>query len=455
MKLDNFPSTYYTSLRECEDRRVSIESQFNEYGVTNLTAFVVDRFSECKEQYKYSGKYLHSLDDGGIGAVISHLSNIKDWYTNTTEEYAFFCEDDISLETVQYWSFTWSEFINSLPLDWDCVQLLRINNWNSGHEEDHELKLRVRNWNDWGATYLIKRSYAKKIVESYCPNDEFTLDIRGADIQPIIENILYFGMGKVYTLPLFVENVSFKTTFQREYVLNGITAYDVLNGLKNDHLISYTYQSNLWKECGLTTPIKDIIPQTHNLSVSKKSKPRVFVVDDFYDDPYSVRDFALQQNYYDQTQNIGGFIGRRTREQFLFPELREAFENIIGRKITKWGEYSMNGRFQNCYAGEPLVYHCDDQTLAGMLYLTPNAPFETGTTMYAHKRTRIRHSSHPDIMNTFNETILDRTPYEPVDVIGNVFNRLVIFDAGCIHAASEYFGSNIHNCRLWQMFFFD
>jgi hypothetical protein len=59
-------------------------------------------------------------------------------------------------------------------------------------------------------------------------------------------------------------------------------------------------------------------------------------------------------------------------------------------------------------------------------------------------------------MQAFNQkTFLDRTPYDTVDTFGNIFNRLVIFDGGCIHAANEYFGSDIHDCRLWHMFFFD
>lgn len=50
---------------------------------------------------------------------------------------------------------------------------------------------------------------------------------------------------------------------------------------------------------------------------------------------------------------------------------------------------------------------------------------------------------------------LDGTSFEPVDVVGNVYNRLVIFDASCIHSASQYFGTVKENARLWQMFFFD
>lgn len=180
----------------------------------------------------------------------------------------------------------------------------------------------------------------------------------------------------------------------------------------------------------------------------------IWVADNFYKNPDEVRDYALTREF--EEGGLGrGYIGRRTPKQYLFPGLKEAFEEIMGKKITRWEEYGMNGRFQSCWAGEPLVYHCDSQKYAGMLYLTPDAPFETGTAMYAHRATRVRHNSHPDIMKCFHGNNLDRTHYQAVDVVGNVYNRLVIFDAGMLHAATEYFGYTLENSRLWQMFFFD
>jgi hypothetical protein len=117
----------------------------------------------------------------------------------------------------------------------------------------------------------------------------------------------------------------------------------------------------------------------------------------------------------------------------------------------------MNGRFQTAIAGHPLVYHCDLQAWAGMLYLTPNAPYSSGTSTWTRKDTDIRHISQPEIHSCFHPESrnFDRTIFEPVDVFGNVYNRLVIFNAGYLHSASEYFGFNDQNGRLWQMFFFD
>lgn len=198
-------------------------------------------------------------------------------------------------------------------------------------------------------------------------------------------------------------------------------------------------------------------------AINVKTKNTLWIVDNFYTMPNKVRDFALQQEYVEG--GFGrGFIGRRTIKSYLFDGLKEKFEEIIGRPITGWTaednseKYGMNGRFQIAWAGEPLVYHCDNQRWGGMLYLTPNAPYQCGTTLYAHKHTRARTYYDAGWDTAWNHpggSHLDRTPWEPVDVAGNVYNRLVVFDASTIHSASEYFGNSKENARLWQMFFFD
>lgn len=188
---------------------------------------------------------------------------------------------------------------------------------------------------------------------------------------------------------------------------------------------------------------------------SFQDSKRAIIVDNFYYNPDAVRAFAMAQSYEPNSPD-NPYVGRRTYSQFLFPGIRESFEELLGQKITRWEEYGMNGRFQHNVAGDRLVYHCDAQHWAAMIYLTPNAPPQCGTSTYMHRETRIHHNSHPNIMSAFNQkTFLDRTPYDRVDTFGNIYNRLVIFDGGCIHAANEYFGSSIDDARLWHMFFFD
>jgi hypothetical protein len=184
------------------------------------------------------------------------------------------------------------------------------------------------------------------------------------------------------------------------------------------------------------------------------SNNKVWVVENFYNNPDSIREHALAVPYIEG--GLGrGFLGRRSQNQYLWPGLKERFETIMGTTIHAWESHGMNGRFQMCYAGEPVVYHCDEQRWAGMIYLTPNAPFQTGTNLLAHKETRVRSYWEPDFHKVFNHNHLDGTPFEDVDKMGNVYNRLVIFDASSIHCAGGYFGTKPENTRLWQMFFFD
>lgn len=189
----------------------------------------------------------------------------------------------------------------------------------------------------------------------------------------------------------------------------------------------------------------------NNSLVNEIYTKKIWVVENFYDDPYAVRDYALRQNYENESE---WYKGRRTFEQHFVPGTRKAFQNIMGHEITKWDSYDMCGRFQYCTPKDSLVYHHDLQNWAAMIYLTPNAPYQCGTSFYAHE-SGIRHASDPNIDEAFTGGFFDSTKFRQVDVIGNIFNRLIIFDSKQIHAASEYFGQTIEDSRLFHIFFFD
>jgi len=204
------------------------------------------------------------------------------------------------------------------------------------------------------------------------------------------------------------------------------------------------------------------IVKSDQASYNTKDK-RFFVVDNFYQDPHAIRDLALNQPFFPGE----GAVGSRTRKQFLFEGLKESFEEVLQEKIqdhtpegTGWYDVGINGRFQSCPAGTPSVFHCDSQKWAAVIYLTPDAPPEGGTSFYRHKATKVHHNSQIDWSlkdedNVFNQkTFLDPSPYEQVDTVGNIFNRLVIFDGGLIHSGINYFGWDLHTSRLFHIFFF-
>jgi hypothetical protein len=205
------------------------------------------------------------------------------------------------------------------------------------------------------------------------------------------------------------------------------------------------------------------IIETNQFIINPQSDNRLFVVDNFYEDPIAVREFALSQTYFPGE----GAVGHRTRKQFLFTGIKEKFEKIMNISIPDhtesgfgWKDIGINGRFQYCEAGTSLVYHCDAQRWAAMIFLCPDAPPSAGTSFFRHKETKIYHNnqikSDIDLHKVFNQhTFLDPSPYEKIDNVANIFNRLVIFDGGLIHSASEYFGWNIYTSRLFHIFFFD
>ena len=366
--------------------------------------------------------------------VITENSAIKS-FTNTSVEIGV---GDVIYKNVgtQIRSISFIDLLKKYNLSW--IDFMKVDcefgEYDIFTEENYEfIKSRIGHisgeWHVWGLPNVLEKF--QKFRDTYLTNevDFKVFDRNDNDITTAI-----FDNS-------FVENYSNTYTHGGQFII--YITNNKAKKMKNWLIENKHVQNNL----------------NYSVRVNKniQQNKRAFVIDNFYEDPHLVREYALKQEYFDDP----GYIGRRTRTQHLFPGLKETFESIIGERISEWETYPMNGRFQHNWAGEPLVYHCDHQRWAAMIYLTPDAPPQTGTSMYRHRETKIHHNSQINWSDgtgnkVFNQkTFLDKTPYDVVDVFGNIFNRLVIFDGGCIHAASEYFGSNIQDCRLWQMFFFD
>lgn len=182
--------------------------------------------------------------------------------------------------------------------------------------------------------------------------------------------------------------------------------------------------------------------------------PLILVVDDFLDDPDAVRAVALAEPFVKMHA-----AGLRTRRQFLhLASYREMFERILGHTLTNWDDNDANGRFQCCFATDDIPYHSDSQSYAGVLFLTPEAPIEAGVSFFRSRRSGLRgRSPDPELMvQTFGGGAeFDRSRWDEVDRIANVYNRLVLFDAHLAHGASAYFGDTLENARLFQNFFFN
>jgi hypothetical protein len=181
-------------------------------------------------------------------------------------------------------------------------------------------------------------------------------------------------------------------------------------------------------------------------------QPEVVVVDDFLPVPDLVRQLALEQTY----EKMGS-AGKRSVETFRHMVNPAIFEDLLHRKLTKpWDHYLINGRFQFCTAEDPLVYHADEQSHAGIIFLTPEAPVESGISLVRSRVTGARDSCRDtNIGVTYDGNLFDGTKWDVVDKIGNIYNRLILWNGRLNHAPSCYFGTELSNARLFWMFFFD
>jgi hypothetical protein len=217
-----------------------MERQFEEYGITKYEAFTARRYDEYKDSCKVTGRFVEGVNHHGTN--ITFMRCIRNWLDTTDEEYGIFLEDDTSFENSKYWTFTWSEFVESLPDNWEVVQTIRLNDWSDGRSPD--LSCRPRNWDDWGATCMMKRGYAEKLISAYMVSDtEYFFDIAGTDLMPIAENLLFCGGGHCLNAPLFVE-CELPSTYNRGY--------------EPVHAVSREKYAELWRTDGLNTKISDL-----------------------------------------------------------------------------------------------------------------------------------------------------------------------------------------------------
>lgn len=180
-------------------------------------------------------------------------------------------------------------------------------------------------------------------------------------------------------------------------------------------------------------------------------KTSVIIIDDFYKNPKEVREFALSQNF-----NVeGNFPGFRTKD--FLPESTKSYISEFVKPFTgKFIGFSKiySGSFQIATAKDRTWIHADRHNKwAGVCYLTPDAPHTAGTGLFRHKATGA--SYNYELPKNTNIEGYDYTKWDLVDVIGNKFNRLVLYRGDLFHASLNYFGDSNENGRLFQLFFFD
>ena len=209
-KLKNFGPLYYINLDGQPERDTEMQSmcKYWELNPTRISAF--DGRND-KLEHILEGNYPEGITSGEVGCVTSHLKAIKHWYETSDTPYAIFAEDDVSFDTARFWKFTWDEFVEKLPYDWDVVQLAIIN------PGVVYASMHARWVNDFStACFMITRHHAKKLIEHHCVGDKFRLD-QGVKPRPVADDLIY-NCGRTYAIPLFHYKIELGSSIHPDHI---------------------------------------------------------------------------------------------------------------------------------------------------------------------------------------------------------------------------------------------
>lgn len=110
--------------------------------------------------------------------------------------------------------------------------------------------------------------------------------------------------------------------------------------------------------------------------------------------------------------------------------------------------------------GHGLIHQDQNTVFAGVLYLTPNAPLDSGTSLF-RKNASYDEELYWKIIKENDEHFKNKDPidysyhgmFDEVVRVNNVYNTLILFEGDIHHCANQFFGDNKQNSRLAQVFF--
>jgi len=228
-KLKDFAPVYCINLNSDKEKWGFMEDQFKYWGVRNYTRVTAydGRVSNLREIIE--GGYPDGMISQEVGCTTSHLKAIKQFY-DSGEPYAIIMEDDCELDLVNLWNFSWSEFFDRIPYDWDVCQLAVI------CTSRVSATIHKRFVDEFStACYLVTRHHAEKLIRLHCSGENYKLD-NGVKPRAVADELIY-NSGNTYTIPIFLYNNGLESSIHPDHI-------------ELFHKKSYDAQLLFWKEIG-------------------------------------------------------------------------------------------------------------------------------------------------------------------------------------------------------------
>lgn len=201
----------------------------------------------------------------------------------------------------------------------------------------------------------------------------------------------------------------------------------------------------------------------------------ITIIDNFYDNPHDIRNFALSQKFYPNTDNR--WPGARTKQiDRLDESLYHYFCNkilSIFYNVNDISNFNISASFQKIKPFHPQKFnknnrgfiHQDFTLFGGVIYLDVDYEERTGTSIYTptdkwwYPQDKIHREANSFKLKKYSGKELTDKEIELWDKsreryiesvrVENIFNRCILFDGGNHHGV-PFFGTHE---RLTQVFF--
>jgi hypothetical protein len=196
----------------------------------------------------------------------------------------------------------------------------------------------------------------------------------------------------------------------------------------------------------------------------------VTVISDFYENPDEIRKYALAQKY-TYCHEMKGidyvFPGSRTKElrelsQSLYEKVCKKLISVFHLPEHDVMRWQINTSFQIVEGeyGHGLIHQDQNTVFAGVLYLSPDAPLNSGTSLF-RRNSNYDEEMYWKLIKENDERFkrkesIDFSYHEMFDEIvrvNNVYNSLILFEGDIYHCANQFFGETKQDSRLAQVFF--
>ena len=218
----------------------------------------------------------------------------------------------------------------------------------------------------------------------------------------------------------------------------------------------------------------------------------IIVYDNFYENPDSIRNIALdaykkeinENNLYDswhfldfinKFDDIPGIKKNKNiynisyeTNSFYTSIHEKKIEELLNSKIQYTCE--KNGIFilDNCLKNTSIninnnIINNNFEEWIGIVFLTPNAPYEGGITIKQNKKLKknslesiknLDESVQKILLNELNNCSKDNTFWETDTVIANLYNRIILLKKDYFYCSSLNFGIRLNESKLIHYFSF-